>query len=204
MRKLVTLGLGAVLLVVVDQGTRLVAESQLAARAGRAAGGPDSAEASITSFPFLVRLLTAGSVPRVEVRVTGASAGPLRLAAVEVRADGVALDRGALLSGDVRLEEIDHGLVAVELDGRSLAEAIHLPVTIRDGQVRVGAGRLAVTAGVEVHRGSLVLRLVGLRALTVPVVRTPLVPCAATSVSVEGDRVRLSCEVDRLPAVLRR
>lgn len=205
MRKLFGLGVLVVLLLAADQGARAVAEGKLASRAREAAGGPDSADATITSFPFLGRLLASSSVPRVEVRVTGATAGPLRLAAVEVVATGVTLDRGAMFSGHVRLSEIEGGVVTVELDGPSITGVADLPVTIADGKVRVGTGQVAVDAGVTVNRsGSLVLRVAGLPALTVPVVRTPLIPCAATTVSVEGDRVRLSCEVDELPAVLRR
>lgn len=64
---------------------------------------------------------------------------------------------------------------------------------------------MAIDADVTVDRtGSIVLRLAGLPALTVAVVRTPLVPCADTTVSVQGERVRLSWGVDELAAVLRR
>lgn len=205
MRKLLALAVLAVLLLAADQGARVVAEGKLASRAREAAGGPDSAEATITSFPFLGRLLASGSVPQVAVRVTGARAGPLRLAAVEVDAWDVSLDRDSLLSGDVRLRDIERGVVAVELDASAITGVVDLPVGITDGRVRVGTGAAAVAATVTVDGdGALVLSVAGLRTLTVPVIRTPLFPCAATSVSVDDDRVRLSCEVDELPAVLRR
>ncbi|MGI8685720.1 MAG: LmeA family phospholipid-binding protein [Acidimicrobiales bacterium] len=205
MRKLLGLAVLAVLLLAVDQGARLVAEGELASRAREAAGDPDGADATITSFPFLGRLLVSGSVPRVAVRVTGAKAGLLRLAVVEVNASGVSLDRDSLFSGDVRLQDIDRGVVAMELDASAITDFVDLPVTIAGGKVRVGVGAVAVDAGVTVNSsGSLVLRLAGLPTVTVPVVRTALVPCAATDVVVDGDRVRLSCEVDELPAALRR
>lgn len=205
MRKLLALAFVVLLLLVADQAARVVAEAKLATRAREAARSPDSADATITSFPFLGRLLLSGSVPRVKVRVTGAEAGPLRLAVVEVEGTGVALDRSALLSGGIRLQGIETGVVAVELDGAALTEALHVPVSVAGGKVLVGAGPAAVEAGVEVNRaGTLTLRLAGLPALTVPVVRTPLIPCAVTVVSVRGDRARLSCQVDELPAVLRR
>ena len=205
MRKLLALGVLVLLLLIADQAARVVAEGKLASRARVAAGDSASADATIASFPFLGRLLASGSVPRVTVRVTGAEAGPVRLAAVEVEATGVALDRSALLSGKVRLHGIAGGAVAVELDSAALTETLKVPVTIADGKVLVGRGAVAVEATAEVSRaGSLVLRLARLPALTVPVVRTPLIPCAATTVGVRDDRVRLSCEVDELPAVLRR
>lgn len=199
------LGVVGVLVLGLDQGARLVAEGQLASRAREAARNPESAESTITSFPFLGRLLLLGSVPRVRVRVTAAAAGPLRLAAVEVEGSGIRVDRLALRSGDVRLEGIDRGSVTVELDSGAISEAVGLPVAVADGRVQVGTGAVRGEAGVEVDGdGSLVLRAAGLSGLRVPVARTPLVPCAVTEASVHGDRVRLRCEVDELPVALRR
>lgn len=205
MRKLLALAVLVLVLLAVDQVARVFAEGKLADRAREAARDPDAADAAITSFPFLGRLAASGSVPHVVVRVTGANAGPLRLAAVEVEAWGVSLDRDSLLSGDVRLQDIDRGVVAVELDASAITDVVDLPVRITGGTVRVGNEAVGVDAAVTVDAsGALVLRVAGLRTLTVPVVRTPLIPCAATTVSVQDDRVRLSCEVDELPEVLRR
>ena len=204
MRKLVLLGLVAVVLLVADQSGRLAAEGRLASRARDAATDEDSATAAITSFPFLGRLLISGSVARVRIRVDGPRAGPLRLAAVVVEASGVVLDRGRLVQGEVRVEDIDGGSVAVEIDGAALAETLRLPVTVRDGQVRLGVGGVAVPAAAEVDDGTLVLRAGGLPAFRVPVVRTPLVPCTLATLTVTNDRVRMSCEMDELPSALRR
>lgn len=205
MRKLVLLAAFVGLLVAGDLVATRVAEGALSDRAREAAGGAASAEATITSWPFVGRLLASGRVARVEVRVEGMSAGPLRLASVEVDASGVAVDRGALFSGGVRLEGIERGSVTVELDAGALAGTLDLPVTIEDGQVRVEVAGVAATARVDVGpEGGLVLRAAGLPGLTVPIVRTRLNPCEATSVAVEGDRVRLTCELDELPEILRR
>jgi hypothetical protein len=203
-RKLVLLGLVAVVLVVADQSARVAAEGRLASRARDAATDEDSATADITSFPFIGRLFISGSVPRVRVRVEGPRAGPLRLAAVVVDASGVVLDRGRLVRGDVRVEDIDRGSVAVEIDGAALAETLRLPVTVRDGQVRLSVGGVAVPAAAEVDDGTLVLRVGGLPAFRVPVVRTPLVPCTLATLTVTNDRVRMSCQMDELPSALRR
>lgn len=204
MRKLVALGVLVLLLVAVDQAARLYAENQLEARAKEAGGGSEAAVASIRSFPFLGRLLASGSVPEASVRVTGTQVGPLRLAAVEVEASGVELDRDAMLVGDVRLDGIDRGRVSVELDAAALTGALGLPVTIADEAVQVVRAGVRVRATVALDEGSLVVRVAGLPALRVPVGDTPLVPCAATAVSITDGRVRLTCELDELPAVLKR
>lgn len=207
MRKLLALGVVAVLLLAVDQGARVLAEGALEDRAAEAVGNAGSAEAAISSWPFLGRVLALGSVRRAHVRVEGAGVGPLRVSALELDAYGVELDRGALLSGDVRVERIDRGVVTVELDGASLTRALDVPVTIDDGRVQVAARGVTGAAEVELGRdGSLALRVAGagLPALTVPVPRTALNPCAATTVTMEDDRVRLSCEVDEVPRLLRK
>ncbi|MDP9386647.1 MAG: DUF2993 domain-containing protein [Actinomycetota bacterium] len=205
MRKLVFLVVVVGLALALDQGARLFAEGKLADRAREAAVDAADAEASITSFPFLGRLLVSGAVPRVEVRVERAVAGPLRLAAVAVDARGVSLDRGRLLSGDVRVEDIEEGTVSVEVDASSLSEALDVPITVTGGQVRAQVRGVGVAARPEVSDdGSLVLRVAGLPALNVPLERIPLVPCAATAVEILDDRVRLTCQVDELPAPLRR
>lgn len=204
MRKLVVLVLLGVVLVAVDQGVRVLAEGQLAARAGKAATDESTTSASITSFPFLGRLLVSGSVAKVRVRVDGARAGGLRLSTLVVEASGVALDRSGLTSGEVRVEDIASGSVAVEVDGAALAEAVNLPVTIGDGRVGIGVSGATVTADAEIEDGSLVLRVAGLPALRVAVVRNELVPCSVTTLAIVADRVRLACEVDELPEALRR
>ena len=204
MRRLVVLAVVAMVLLVIDQAARLYAEDQLAQRARDAGNGAESAEASIRSFPFLGRLVVSGSVPHAEVRVTGTRVGPLRLAAVEVEASGVQLDRDAMLVGDVRLDAIDRGRVTVGLDAGALTEALNLPVTIADGVVRVARAGVPVNASVALVGGALVVDVAGLPAVRVPIGRTPLVPCAATGVSIAGARVWLTCEVDELPAVLKR
>lgn len=208
MRRLVALSAVLVLAAAADQGARVLAEAQLADRARRAAdgaGGGAQARASIASFPFLGRLAVSGSIARVRVRVERSLAGPLRLAAVEVDARGVKLDRSRLLAGRVEMEGIDAGTVSVELDGPALSEALKVPVTVAGGRVATRVRGVGVSARPEVDAdGSLVLRVAGVPGLTVPLDRVPLAPCAATSVAVAGDRVRLSCRMDRLPPVLRR
>ncbi len=121
MRKLVVVGTVALLLLAFDQAARVVAETKLASRAEEAVQESGSADASISSFPFVGRLLASNSITRVQVRVKGGRAGPLRLAAVVVDAHGVELDRQALFSGKVRVDDIESGTNAEELDSRSLS-----------------------------------------------------------------------------------
>lgn len=202
MRKLLVAAVLVALLLGADQAARVVTERRLAERA-RQAATVQSAWADISSFPFLGRIFWSGTVREVHVRVTGVQAGPLRLTAVRVDAWGVRLKRDFMFGGRVQVEAIERGMVTVELDGPALSDALHVPVYVEGDRVRVGRG-VAVAAAVRVdRRGTLTLEVAGLPTLTVPAWSTPLVPCTATMAGIVGDRVRLACSVDQLPALLR-
>lgn len=202
MRKLLFFGLLAALLVGADLAAKGVAEKRIEDRAEEAAGAGASATATISSFPFLGRLLVSGSVPEVSVRTSGVEAGPLTLRAVTVDLDGVQLDRDALFGGDVQLRDIDEGRVIVELDAGVLSRVLDVPLTIDDGVVSVQVAGQRVTASAEVRDGALVVTVAGLPALTVPVARTELSPCDVAGVEVRGDRVLLTCQIADVPAAL--
>jgi len=190
------------LLAGADLAARTVAERRLEARAERAAGGGATATAEIGSFPFVLRLLLSGSVPEVRVRAEAVPAGPLTLDVVELDLAGVQLDRSALYGGQVRLRDIDAGVVAVELDAALVSDALDVPVEIEDGILRVVVAGEPVAARAAVEDGTLVVSVAGLPALRLAVARTDLSPCRAAEVSLAGSRLRLTCRIDDVPAAL--
>lgn len=202
MRKLVFLVVVLVLLGGADLAARSAAERRLASRAARAAGPGAIATAEIGSFPFVPRLLLAGSVADVRVRVETVAAGPLVLDAVEVDLDDVHLDRSALYGGQVRLRDIQGGRVTVELDAGVLTEQLGLPAEIEQGALSVAVGGRPVTARAEVDDGNLVVTAPGLPAVRIPVPSTELSPCRVAEVVLAGDRLRLTCRVEAVPAGL--
>lgn len=204
MRKLVVLGVVAAVLVGADVAARRVAEGEVEQRARAEAKDARSVDASIASFPFLPRLLLAGSVPEVGVHLVEVTSGPLDLAAVDVDLRGVRLDRGALFSGVAELQGIDGGTVTVDLDAAAISRALRLPVSISGGALRVRFRGLEVSARPEAGEdGSLVLRAARLPRLRISLTRSRLVSCAAARATVEGDRVRLACDVTDVPPGLR-
>lgn len=203
MRKLLFVAFILAVLAGADVAARGAAERRLEERAVRAAGGVGAtATAEVGSFPFLPRLLLTGSVPDVRVRAQPVTAGPLTLAAVEVDLDGVVLDRSALYGGQVRLRGIDGGTVTVELDAGVLTEALGVPVEIAEGALKVAGAGLPVVARAEVVDGTLVVSAAGVAALRLAVPRTELSPCRAAEVTVVGDRLRLVCRIEAVPAGL--
>jgi hypothetical protein len=204
LRKLVTLGVLAALLVGADAGARRVAEAKVEQRARAQAPGSQAVEARIGSFPFLPRLLLSGSVPEVALHLEQVTTGPVDLAVVDIDLRGVVLDRDALLAGSPELQDITGGTVNVELDAGAIERVVRLPVSVGDGAVRVRFRGLEVAVRPEAGQdGSLVLRAGRLPPLRVPLARSRLVSCAAARVTVEGERVRLSCDVTEVPPALR-
>lgn len=187
-----------------DLTGRSIAEDRIEERARAAAAEAGSVEADIESFPFLPPLLLGGSIRAVELRLEQVPTSALQLSAVEADLKGVKVDRDALFSGQAKLESVDRATLSVELDAASLSRALRVPVSIGDGAVRANLGRVTVRARPEVARdGSLVLRATRPVPLRVRVPRTRLVDCAPTHAAVVGQRVRLSCQMEHVPAVLR-
>ncbi len=186
-----------------DVAAKRIAEGRIETRARAEVPDTGSVDAHIASFPFLARLLVAGSAGNVDLRFEQVPTRPVRLSAVELQLRGVKVDRDALFSAEASVDSIERGTVSAEIDAASLSRALPVPVSIGGGEVRSRVGPLPVSARPAVGRGgNLVLRFGGL-AHTVSLPRSEVLGCAATRVAVVGDRLRLSCEVDEVPAPLR-
>ncbi len=199
------LGVAAVVLILVgaDVAAKRVAEGRIETRAGAEVPGAGSVEAHIDSFPFLARLLVAGSAGDVDLRFQQVPTRAVRLSSVDLELRGVKVDRDALFSAEASVDSIEGGTMSAEIDAASLSRALPVPVSIGGGEVRSRAGPLPVSARPAVGRdGALVLRFGGMER-TVSLPRSEVLACAATRVAVVGDRLRLSCEVDEVPAPVR-
>ncbi len=200
------LGVSALLLFLTgaDVASRHLAENRIEARARAEVPEAGSIEADIDSFPFLPRLLTAGSAGDVDLHLDQVPTQSVQLTSVDVKLRDVKVDRDALFSRQVSVNSIERGTVSAELDAPSLSRALGRQVTVGGGEVRSRVGPVNVSARPTVGSdGALVLRLGSLR-LTVTLPRSNLLACSATSAEVVGDRVRLSCQVDDVPPAVRR
>jgi hypothetical protein len=204
-RALLAVAVVALLLGGVDVVARSLVEGRIEDSARDNLPGTGSVDAEVRAFPFVPRLLASGSVPAVAVQAEQVPARGVQLASVEIDLRGVELNRDALVSGETEVESIDRGAVSVDLDAGSLSRALRVPVSIADGEVRAGTGRLTARVRPDVGRdGSLTLRVGGLGPLTVRLPRIRLLDCTAVRVAVVDDRLRLSCALDRVPDVVRR
>lgn len=197
MKKLVVLASLAGLFLVADVSAKAFAESKIEERTRASLPGAEVA-ADIRAFPFLPRLLLAGSVKEVDFtldKVGGSTTVPL----IRLDLHGVELDRDLLLKERrAELVGIDRGTAAVEITAAQLTQAAGRDVQIGGGQVTVSVAGRFVGASVAVEGGQLVLRTDGLPDLSVSVPRSDLVPCA-TNATVLSGRVRVSCSIEEIP-----
>jgi hypothetical protein len=190
------------LLVGADVAVRGVAESQLRDRVETAVRPAGATSARIESFPFLGRLLTSGTISRIRISTAEVTAERLTFARVSLDLQDVTFDRSSLLSQrKVVLKSLGHGTAEAELTQQRLSDVLGVPVTLDAGRVRVRVAGALVSADASVSDNTLRLKVAG---ITVPALRIPklsLLPCVADAVILPG-RVRLSCQVDQLPAEL--
>jgi hypothetical protein len=196
------LALVAGLLVAADVGARTVAESQIRNRVAVAAGPAGETTARIESFPFLVRLLSAGEVSRIQVAAAEVTVEGLTFARVALDLHGVTLDRDLLVSDQkVVLSDLDRGTATAEVTAEQLSERLGVDVTLEPGRARVRVAGQTVTATASVTDNTLRLSVSGLTVPALRIPRLPLLPCVADAEILAG-RVRLTCSVDQMPAEL--
>lgn len=189
-------------LVAADVAARTVAESQIRDRVVIAAGPAGETEARISSFPFLLRLLTAGDVSRIRVSAADVTVEDLTLARVTLDLRGVTFDRDRLLSEQkVVLTALDRGTATAEVTADQLSERLGVAVTLEAGRARVRVAGQTVTATASITDNRLRLTVAGYDVPTLPIPRLPLLPCVANAEILPG-RIRMTCSVDRIPAEL--
>ena len=203
MRKLlIALAIVVVVLVAGDFVAKAYASSQLRDRAQRAVRGATSASSSISSFPFTGRLLVAGQVQNVHVRLSPVAAGRVTFSSVSVALHDVHVDRNRLINDQqVQLTSLGSGTVTAELSDVEVSRLAGTPITFRPGRVTVSAAGVDVAASVQATDGS--LSFGGLRLpIRFRVPRAPLFPCDATRAVVKQGAVDLSCTVHDVPPEL--
>jgi hypothetical protein len=160
------------------------------------------ARATISSFPFLGRLFVQQRVEKIHLHVTDLSVDRLVFATVDVRLDGVHVDRSRLIQDqDVRLRSIDRGTVVAEVTSEELSAALGNPVRIAAGGVDVEVLGKRVHADVQVRDNRLSLQVAGLSVPAFAIPRTSLLPCLDHLQALDG-RLHFSCTLDGVPAPL--
>jgi hypothetical protein len=163
-----------------------------------------SASASIDSFPFVWKLLKDGRVDHVTLKLRDLhDVGGID--ELDLRADGVVMDRDALLGrSHVQVKKVDGvGFTAIVsvVHVRDVAGRLGLDVGFGSGNNTVTVNGIPIS--VTVDGGSLVLAAAGFPAvrLPIPTGAQSVLPCAPLT-TVTPDGIALSCHADHLPKLL--
>lgn len=206
LKALVALGLLVALLGAGDVYARRTAESELRSRVRARVPEAADADAHISSFPFVGRLVASGRISEVRIRaVQVAVGGVVRFASITIDAHDVEIDRGRLLNERrVVLTGTGRSSIEAEITASDLTAATGVQVRLEPGLVTLSRHGRVITVRPTVHQNALVLDAtgIGLAPIVVRIPRTmPLLPCVG-GVQVDSQRILLTCALDGLPAEL--
>lgn len=152
--------------------------------------------ADVASFPLVTRVAATGEVRQLDVRLDEVARQQLTLATVRLTLEGIRLDRGGLLGGQVQVKSIDRGEVTAEISQSALAEALGVPARLEPGGIVLDA----VSGDLAGELGALVVSGLPGAASSLPLPED-LIPCAPT-VEVNGETLVLRCTFDEVPEAL--
>lgn len=187
--------------VVADRLLLAAAENE-AERRIDAAVDADDVRVEVRSLPFLPRLVADGEVERIEVEVDELTQSGVTFDEIEVRLEGLEIDRAQARARRIVVESIDRGTGRIVVGQDELAELVGVTLTLGDGTVTVQG--VTVTAPVfSVSGTELLIGLEGVGGVTVPLPTADLVPCSPDVTVVPG-ALEMTCTLDEVPALLTR
>jgi hypothetical protein len=200
--------------VVADRAAKGWAESQLAERAAAYYPPGSGSSASIHSFPFIVRLLFLGSVPRVDVNLDDLRIQQVLIRQLSIHVSDVKLSRSELFKGRVHLDDVGEGKIVATIDGPSLAKAAGLDLRFTPGEVsvheKIQGVDVTAKGKVAVKGNTVTVTPTSVQGLNVPAsqfavsYRIPgieILPCQADVKIVQNGLV-VSCDVVDVPPAL--
>jgi hypothetical protein len=200
---LIAIAILVVLLLIGDFVAKGYAETQLRDRAQRAVHGATSATGSISSFPFVGRLLLSGSVQEAKVGVAPVVAGRVTFSSIHVDLHDVHVDRNLLIHNQkVRLTSLGSGTVTAEITDVEISRLAGVPISFAPGRATVRAAGVDVSAPLSAASGTLAIGGATGVPIRIRIPRAPLFPCDASSAQVEQGKVVVSCTIDRVPPEL--
>ena len=200
MRRAALLVLAVALLLGGDRFASGYASSRAQDAIGDYLAGVAEVEVDIDSFPFVGRLGVAGSVSRLDVRLTDVLGQAVNMAAVRFDARGVELDRGALLGGDVYVTDVREVRVAARITETEVRRLTRADVQLEAGRATVTVAGARLGADVSVVDGTIRLGVAGLD-LRVPLPDSGFLPCEVDARVVDG-ALLAHCVADELPSFI--
>lgn len=191
---------------VADLLARRYVEGQIVASTEQELRELAGVDAEISSFPFLGRIALFGSVDRLELRLDEILGRGVDVATLELRIDGLRLDRSSLLeTNQVRITAIDSARLTANISEEALNAVVPVPgvrIDLVDDAVELTVAGRTVTAGIEVSDGRLTFRPPDpVPDVSLPLPSSELLPCRVSG-RVRQDRLELTCVTDRLPQIV--
>lgn len=160
---------------------------------------------TLDGFPFTLDLLLSQRIEGVHVRIDAVEQHGIAATDLRLDVEGLRLDRDALLNeGRIELASLSWARVEGFLPMEELSEIVGHPIVIEDHELWATVGSQRVRLRPRVRAPWLELHVEGSDAgpMLFPLpVHDPL-PCTPI-VAPLGDRLRLSCAMDHLPAPIR-
>ena len=193
----------AAVLVGADIGARLYAEHEIASQA-KASTAAHSSSASISSFPFLYDLLVEDKANQVTVHLTGVPVGPLTIDRIDVKAEGVHIDTGYLISHQkARIKSIDRADAALTLNAANLTAATGVQLSISGSTVTASVAGVNIPVTVAVNDGhTLSLDVQGQHTFSFDLQASPIIPTCGLQLTTSGGTITLECQVSPVPPAL--
>lgn len=202
LRRLLYLAVLLGVLAVADIWVKTWAEGKVEELAESRLEGVAGVDVSFRGFPFVGRLVVLGEIDGMEVRFDEVVQQQLRFAQTGFELSGIAIDRGAFISDrDVDLTDIDSGTVFAEITQEEISRVVGTTVVFEPGLAKITVAGQTAQASVAVRDGTLVLVPLNGTEIGVPIPTSDALPCAAQGTVLKG-RIRVSCSVDTIPAVL--
>jgi hypothetical protein len=156
----------------------------------------------ISSFPFVGRLITSGTVRKIRAHVVNVISGRFTFDTVDVAVTGVRLDRTALFHDQrIQVLRIDSGTVTADMTEAAIDKALGgLPVTLGNGSVQLTVRGISVVGTLSVVDNQLHLDVAG-APVNVAIPKLPLLPCAGSAVVTPG-HLRVTCRLSGIPPAL--
>jgi hypothetical protein len=207
----IKLAIAAALLLAVlgvgDVGARIYAQDRASHQIDQRVPGASSS-VSISSFPFVAKLLMSGKVDKITAQVKHANAGQFTFDRIDVTLSGVRLNRDQLVNGQhVQVDGISVGNVRADLSELSVNKALQAlgqPVVVHlvQGAADVTVSGVTVPSQLALVNNQLQIRVAG-ELVTVPIPRLPVLPCAATVAVIPG-HLLVSCTFHQVPSAFLR
>jgi hypothetical protein len=197
------IGLLVALAIGADIAARVIAQDQIANRA-KSSTGAQSTSASISSFPFLYKLLVDGDARSVTVHLKGVPIGPLTVDRVDVNVRNVSIDKGQLIDHrKVRVTAISSASAALTITASDISVATGIPVSISGNTVTASVAGVRIPVSVTVTGSdALTFNVFGHREVTFHLAKTPVVPDCPMQLTTQEAALQLSCTISPVPASL--